>query len=258
MNTRLIKMFCKSNKTANEKMSSLYELFLTQKYSPHGTRKCLRPVTMPRGDFELGLLSLGSKVARLAGEKCLRYPEDQYEKFILEQEKVSKDFWDYVHSIGKSNTLEPVVPPPVPVSSTTEPKASPQHEDLVTKKEISLEEAEKKCYEGLLPINWAMMSFPQKVDFTKKVYHKGFREYICAQDKKIDNFFLQAKDKSGGATNMPIYVTLFSFPSDNYSVEAKGLLKMFVGILNDVGRAKLQYVEYNEPTRTVEIREVRG
>ena len=40
--------------------------------------------------------------------------------------------------------------------------------------------------------------------------------------------------------------------------EAKGLLKMFVGILNDVGRAKLQYVEYNEPTKTVEIREVRG
>jgi hypothetical protein len=236
MNAKSIKAFCKSHKTANEKMANLYERF-----SDIHKGKCTRE------DFELGLLSIGSKVARVAGERCLRYPKDQYDKFIREQEFVSQEFWTYVHSIGENNNVTPSI-----IEKTIEPVIPEKAPEALSEPDPS--EMESKCYEGLLPGNWTVMTLPQRIDFTKKVHHKGFRAYILLKDKDLKNYFSKVKQQPVG---MPIYVTLFSFPSDNYSVEAKNLLKLFIGVLNDVGRARLQYVEYNEP-KTVEIREVRN
>jgi len=261
MHLRVIKSFCKGNKTANEKMSVLYDKF-----------SVIHKGKYPRKDFELGLLSAGAKVARLMGEKCLRYPHDQYEKFIREQEFVSPEFWAYVHSIGESH----LVPVPSPIKKVNCPARAKEtttpFSDAFIKKEISqspikkeppIKEAsksqtppdpEEKCYEGLLPGDWPVMTLSQQIDFTKKVHHKGFQEFILSKNPQIKTYFSKVR---GAPVRMPIYVTLFSFPSDNYTAEARGLLKTFVHILNDVGRARLQYLEYNEPP-TVEIREIRN
>ena len=250
MDTKILKQFCKNNKTVGEKMGTLFEKFNQIQY----VRGKEAPIQ--REDFEMGLLFMGSKVAKKLKENCLTYPKDQHEKFIREQEFASQKFWNHVHSITEP---QPAVTEPQPSlepsKNVTELVKIEEEKHPESIPELSINDMELKCYEGLLPSNWIRMTLPERIDFTKKVHHKGFRSYIFDLDKKIDAYFKKVKDKPTTA-DMAIYVTLFSFPADNYSTEAKSLLKCFIDVLNDLGRARLQYIECNEP-KTVEVREVR-
>ena len=98
------------------------------------------------------------------------------------------------------------------------------------------------------------MSLSERIDFVNKVQHQGFLKFILEKDKRIGSFFSKVKKPDKLALKM--YVLLFSFPSDNYSEESKNLLKCFIEVLNQIGRASLQYVECSNPN-VVEIREVR-
>ena len=231
MDLKIIRRFLKGVKTAGLTLNEVYQRFLWTK-PPSGDRE----------EFEKALLSVGTHVAKRTLKSCRTYPPDQYWKYIKEQGFVSPGLWAEAHGGQRPPSVpEPVVvPEPKPLATTSIPPA----------------DMEERCYENLLPADWLTLTLPQKIDFTKKVLHKGFKQYIL-RDKKLAAYFSQLKEKDPGPA---LYVTVFSFPSANYSEEAKGLLRVFVGVLNDVGRARLRYVECNEPPMppTVEIREIRG
>lgn len=118
-------------------------------------------------------------------------------------------------------------------------------------------------FADMLPVDWLTMTHPERVDFLNKIQHKGFYEYVLRQDSKLADFV--KKSKSAGRVykeKLDIYVTLFSFPANTTSEEAKLLIKSFVNSLNMKGRARLQYVECSDGDKrkssTVEIREIRS
>lgn len=228
-----VQRYCKSHRTVEKTLNQVYKDF------------CATCGEMQREEFELVLLFLRNRVAKVMQNKCRTYPPDQYEKFTKEQEYVTKGFWNSAHSVKTVFIETAKSVGAITSGSPPFPPAAP----------LSLDNIEKKCYENLLPGNWEEMTRPQRIDFTKKVHHEGFRQFIFSQDPKIGKFFQQMAKKKN-PTVMPVYVTLFSFPAENYSVEARGLLKLFVTVLNDLGRSRLEYVECNEP-HVVEIREVR-
>lgn len=220
-NTNLVRKYCRNHKTTGKTLHMVYQEF------------CEASGFMDREQFELILLSLNSRAAKSTRDRCLAYPADQYQKFIKEQEYVTEGFWESAHS-ERTILLE-----------------SSEGVGAITQ----MGGADTRCYQNLLPENWEKMTNPQRIDFTKKVHHEGFRDYIFSIDPKVAKFFREMRKKS--PNTMAVYVTLFSFPAENYSNEAQGLLKTFVNTLNDLGRSRLQYVECNEP-HVIEIREIRS
>jgi hypothetical protein len=87
-----------------------------------------------------------------------------------------------------------------------------------------------------------------------KVQHEGFLKYILDKDAKLKKYYEGLRKKAD--PKLKIYITLFSFDSKTYSKQSKDLIRDFVATLNNLGRAKLQYVECTNPDM-VEIREVR-
>jgi hypothetical protein len=114
--------------------------------------------------------------------------------------------------------------------------------------------SDKGAYHNLLPLDWTTLSFSEKVDYTLKVQHGGFREFILDSDKKLKDYFAKLTEKKDH--RLRLYITLFSIPADKYTEESKELLKTFVNTLNSLGRAKLQFLECKNPDM-IEIREIR-
>lgn len=114
--------------------------------------------------------------------------------------------------------------------------------------------SDKSAYSNLLPLEWSTLSFSEKVDYTIKVQHEGFREFILDSDKKLKDYFSKLTEKKDH--RLKLYITLFSIPADKYSEESKALLKEFVGTLNSLGRVRLQFMECKNPD-IIEIREIR-
>jgi hypothetical protein len=221
--------FCKSHETKGHKMS---ELFREYRSSLNKNAPSIPPT---QSTFELGLLEIGKRVARVLQEKCLAYVaengSDSYAKFIHENEYVTKEFWDYVLMNGNV----PIIPA-VPSVQQVQEEVSPDDR-----------------YEQLLPLGWVKMDQSERVEFVKKVQHKGFFEYLLASDKRLKDYFSRIKTMTN---SMRLYVSLFSVPAENYSEEAKNLLKAFVEVLNMTGRARLQFVTYTNPD-VIEVRELR-
>lgn len=111
----------------------------------------------------------------------------------------------------------------------------------------------KSTYGGMLPVDWPTWSIGKRVDFVKVIQHKEFRDYVLSLDKKLEKFFLNIKEKP---KSTHVYVTIYSFNSETTSQDAKLHLKGFVDALNQMGRARLQYIECSN-LNTVEIREVK-
>jgi hypothetical protein len=144
-----------------------------------------------------------------------------------------------------------------PAARTRQPKDQKPNWGGITYQPVFLGDPEsetKERYAKLLPVSWVKMTFPERVDFTRKVQHEGFFSYILESDKKLKEYF--SKMNHVNPERVKLYVTVFSFPSDSYSEESKNLLKTFVNSLNMTGRARLQYVQCSEPN-VIEIREVR-
>jgi len=114
--------------------------------------------------------------------------------------------------------------------------------------------SDRGAYQCLLPLDWVTMSFSEKVDYSLKVQHEGFREFILDSDKKLKDYFSKLSEKKDH--RLKLYITLFSIPADKYTQESKALLKEFVSTLNNLGRAKLQFIECTNPD-IIEIREIR-
>lgn len=113
---------------------------------------------------------------------------------------------------------------------------------------------DSEAYGKLLPADWATMTFSSKIDFTLKVQHEGFRKFILENDKKIKSYYENLQQKKD--PRLKLYITLFSVEAGSYTQESKKLLKDFVDSLNNLGRAKLQFVECKDPDM-IEIREIR-
>ena len=219
---RTVRSFCKGHKTRGCKVSDLHKEFV-RKYPD-----------IRLENFEQALLSIKSKTAYDLKNRCTEYVKlngtDSYQKFIRECEYVSFDFWNKMTGEIKKDITQPSETP----SESSEP----------------LDER----YQKLLPANWAVMVFSEKVSFVSKVQHKGFYDYILQSDQKLKDYF--ARMKNSTPRGLKLYVTIFAIPADSYSEEAKNLLKSFVDTLNMVGRARLQYVKCSDPN-IIEIREVR-
>lgn len=196
------------------------------------------------GLFQIVLLKDGSKVAEDVAKKCLQYADrcgvEGYEKFLIEQQYITRQFWNAVvpeeaKYLGEKDEIKPAK------------KTQRQKNSM---KKVSDEE----CYENLLPVKWYEMSRSQKIQFARKVQHEGFFQYILKKDKRIKQHFTSCTRRPSRKLNL--YISLFTFPSENYSKEAKDLLKIFVETLNQYGRSRLQWTELSDPPR-VEIREIR-
>jgi hypothetical protein len=223
--SKRIKSFCKSNKVSDKTLSDLYKLFANQKANK----------AYPYAAFEKGMEELNAAPVRTLKEKIAEYVKtegpDRLQKFCMEQQFVTEGFWDRV------------------VGGLSSKNASPT--PVVIKKA-----QDSDSYDKLLPQDWMRMPLSDRIDFVEKVQyqHPGFYNYLIAKDRRIKEYLKKVKSYKKAPIKM--YVLVFSFPSDNYSKEAKSLLKCFVETLNQIGRTSLQYVECTNPN-VVEIREVR-
>jgi len=221
--THIIKFF-KNNATVGRKVQDLYNNF-----------KCQYGDKLTHEEFEQALFKLKKKCILELKKKCSQYigtnGPDSYDKFIKEEEYVSKNLWNKIFVEKEHVSKQPMLIEDDSPESDTNDK-----------------------YFKLLPVNWMTMDFSARIDFTKKVQHVGFFNYILDGDKKLKNYF--ARMDFAGPERPKLYVTIFSIPAHSYSEEAKSLLRTFVNSLNMTGRAKLQYVQCSEPDM-IEIREVR-
>lgn len=126
--------------------------------------------------------------------------------------------------------------------------------EVLPKAPLTVREDDSDAYERLMPNNWGIMTFSDRVDFMLKVQHEGSLKYILDKDAKLKKYYEGLRKKTD--PKLKIYITLFSFDSKSYSKQSKDLIRNFVAILNNLGRAMLQYVECTNPDM-VEIREVR-
>ena len=224
-----LKSFCKSNKLSDKSLSEAYELYLKGGKNP-----------LNRDDFEAELLNLNIGIAVKEAKACAAFAtihgRSSHEKYVRSNHYVSKKLWKLAME---------------KVQGDVEQQPEDIHQGST---DVLIEINEEETYKKLLPMNWTRMSFSDRVQFTRKVQHDGFFKYICKTDPKIDKYLGALKE--GRHPGLNLYITLFSFPSKNYSDEAKALLKCFVDTLNMAGRSKLQYMECHEPD-IVEIREVR-
>lgn len=227
MSTDIIKQiqaFCKNHETLNLSLNVLFENF--QKYLENKELN----LSYTREDFELGLFHLNKKVIERLTAKCEHYircyGSDAYKEFIKQQDFVTKALWKEMLKKLGIKWFEIDEKPPHTVD-----------------------------FKSLLPLDWLSMPHPKRVDFVKQIQHDSFREYVLGLDPKLKSFFDSVKENKKDI-GMKLYVSLFSFPSDTTSTEAKTLLKKFIDQLNLLGRSKLQYVECSSPP-IVEIREVR-
>jgi hypothetical protein len=230
-----VKAFCKRFKIVGVSMPVLFDE-ISKKYP------------MTRSSFETSMLRLNKKPALNLKTRCLKYFEKEgdyaYEKFCKEQVVVSKEFWILA-------TGSPVIVPPEKFSPSRRAKMS-----TLTKAELLSisEENEQGAMEKMLPVNWKTMVFGERVDFVKKVQLEKFRVYVLDLDPKLKKYFSNLKPRA--IERQKFYTTIFKFPSDNYSIECKNLIKHLVGHLNNFGRASLQCIECTNPN-VFEIREVK-
>ena len=167
--------------------------------------------------------------------------------FLKQKEFVTTNFWE---RLAKKSGLEivveqkPVDPEPQTTVPPVESKALPENKTQPA-----------EDYKTRLPLDWNKMVLPERIDFAKKIQHKGFLTYVLSLDESLAEYLkkLKTKEKKPGIN---LYVSLFSTPSKSTSEESKALLKSFVDSLNMLGRARLEYVELVDPP-VIEIREVR-
>lgn len=241
---QVIEIFCKSRETVNTKISVLYEQFKNFVESRN------LKISHSSSEFELALFFLRKKVVDRVKDKCLKYVEqygsEAYDLFIKNEDNISYYFW--VEMLKKEGMQWPPPERDQNIFLGKKPEKSPEQE----KKEFD----DKRIVEfkSALPIDWADMPFPKRVDFAKNIQHADFKEYVLNLDSKLKTYFKNAVTKK--SSGLKLYVTLFSFQSDTTTPEAKILLKRFVEQLNLLGRSRLQYVECSNPPM-VEIREVR-
>jgi hypothetical protein len=230
---KLVNNFCKSTRTKDAKLQDLFKSFL-KGYPDH----------KDQGLFETTMLSLRKTPAIVCRDNCIKYAMDEgkdkwmeYASFVT---YVSREFWDEsVKGIEDPIAPEPVTPPvKSAVSKTPEVRKA---SNITT-------------YNRLLPADWTTKTFSEKMDFTIKVQHKGFLNFILDSDKKIKEYYSRLEEKRD--PKLKLYITLFSIPAKKYSNESKNLLKEFVDSLNQLGRAKLQFLECTNP-EMIEIREIR-
>lgn len=228
---KLIKNFCKGTRTKGVKLQDLFKLFVK-----------IYPDHKDQGLFETTMLYLRKTPAIVRRDECLKYAmeegKDKWMEYASLVEYVSKEFWDMSIN-GMEDPIEPEAPP----------VESPSVESPVIRKSSNV-----MTYHRLLPADWATKTFSEKIDFTVKVQHKGFLNFILDSDKKIKEYYSRLVEKRD--PKLKLYITLFTIPAKKYSKESKDLLKDFVDSLNQLGRAKLQYLECTNPDM-VEIREIR-
>jgi len=253
------KRFFKNGKTVGLSMDDLYKNFSLVH-------------TVPRADFEIGLLELGKKVAKDLKVRCLEYLKNEgefgYEKICRELVPVTKEFWDVVTSEARNSTPT-IESPKVPERTiSVSPEALQKEPTLDYNPKVIRNKLPKATtpitapnkgdeYYKLLPAGWATLSISERISFVQKIQHEGFREYVLSIDPRTKKFFSHLDETPKKSTKFKLYVTLFQIQSKNYSKESKNLLRCFVESLNTLGRANLQYVECLSPEATVEIREVR-
>jgi len=219
---REIKIFCKRQQTLGHKIYALLHEFKEKRKVPDIILE----------NFEDALLQINARVAVDLQDQCYKFIKlngaDSYLKFTREHEYVSANFWS--KAVEKAEGIKEGIKP---------------KQDVITPDDR---------YHSLLPMDWTMMSFSDKVSFVSRVQHKGFFNYILDSDKKLKEYF--SKIKHTAPNGLKLYVTIFSIQADSYSEESKNLLRTFVETLNMVGRAKLQYIKCSDPD-VIEIREVR-
>jgi hypothetical protein len=245
-----VRRFCKDKKIVGVSLSDLFDNL--SKRHP-----------MTRDSFEVSMLELNKKPALDLKSRCLEYVKNEgdyaYEKYCLEQGFVTKSFWLRATGVKPldidsrpTKTLKVKIVPEV--IKTQDPYKAIEEKNEDPDKDKKNEFISWQSMEKMLPINWVSMPFSERVDFVKKIKNSKFREVVLGTDSKLKKFFL--KSNPNLTPKMKVYVTLFQFPSNRYSEEAKNLLRAFIEILNTYGRANLQFVECTNPD-TIEIREVR-
>lgn len=241
-----IQSYCKNRKTRGRLITALHKDFIAYPTYP----------AIPLHEFEQGLQSLEKKVIKDLEIQCLEFMTihgsslESRASFVKQKEFVTTNFWE---RLAKKSGLEIVVgPKPVdPEPQTTvppvEPKALPENKTQPAE--------QPQDYKTRLPLDWNKMILPERIDFAKKIQHKGFLTYVLSLDESLAEYLkkLKTKEKKQGIN---LYVSLFSIPSKSTSEESKALLKSFVDSLNMLGRARLEYVELVDPP-VIEIREVR-
>lgn len=237
---KLVRGFCKRNIIADRKLADVYLKFRDN-----------YPEISPE-QFEQAMLELKTTPARKSKKLCLEYASKHgsagYTKMIKEQEHVTLSFWYAVTDPPKKEK-----PPPSPLPE--EPTSV--EEEIAVPEEIPrrpIRKIDRDAYAKLLPVNWTEMTYSNMVNFTKRVQHEGFREYIFSKNEKLRKYFERLPKKSD--VRMGLYVTLFSFKGKEYDNKAKELLRRFVTMLNGLGRARFEYIELKDPG-IVEIRELR-
>lgn len=216
--TAKVSNFCKSHKIRGKKLGDLYDCFQEK-----------NPELSDPWEFEKAMLSLRKSPAILCRENCIKFAKhfgnNSWQKFRDEVDDITSFFWNAAIGID-------MIP------------EAPKTERL----------SDEVAYERLLPHNWGIMTYSERIDFTLKVQHEGFLNFILDSDKKLKVYFSNLKEKKD--SRLKLYITLFSINSDQYSTEAKDLLKDFVKSLNKLGRAKLQVIECTDPD-VLEVREIR-
>lgn len=219
-----VKLFCKSHITVG---SSIQHLFAAYRRNPKYT-------DISQFEFELALKALNKTIIKdlvtVGTEFISNIKEDTtfdeaYKAFIAKHQYITRQFWAHLFKDFF-------------------------YENFPEKKV----EKKPESFADQLPLNWLMMTLPERIDFVKKISHEEFKSYVLKQDPDLAKYMKRIKPDS---KKMSLYVSLFSFPSDTTSEEAKQLLKSFVDSLNQLGRARLQYMECTDPP-VVEIREVRS
>lgn len=224
-----VKNFIKKYRTSGQTIHHIYRRYLE-----------INPDTsLP--EFEFEYLKQRPRAADQLLDQIQEYikdnGEDCYEKFIKEFQYISEKLWRRTLNILKYGKKKKSAGLP-------EKNSSPMiSSDLI------------EGYNNLLPVNWVDMGFAERMDFVQKIQHKGFFDYVLTLDPKLKKYCERTLTKSQAAP-IKVYVSLFSIPTDNYSEESKNLLKCFVEHLNQIGRAKLQCIEYQNPN-TLEVREMR-
>lgn len=216
--TAKVNNFCKSTRIRDKKLEEIYNRFIGK-----------NPDLTDQWKFEKAMLSLRKSPAIVCRENCISYAKEKglhsWAEFAKEIDNITADFWSAAVGVE-------VIP------------EAPKTKRL----------SDEVAYEKLLPRNWGIMTYSERIDFTLKVQHEGFLNYILNSDKKLKGYFSNLKEKKD--SRLKLYITLFSINSDEYTEESKKLLKDFVKSLNKLGRAKLQVIECTDPN-VLEVREIR-
>lgn len=230
----LLRAYRKKHKTMGFSLGELYRNFCS-KYPEKKFSEDL---------FQMVLLLDGAQVAKNVAEKCKEYAaregKEGYKKFVIEQQKISRQFWNKVVSENAR-------------SYEVGHQKKTSNEGGVSEGALR-KKSDGECYEKLMPVGWLNMDLPKRIKFAQRIQHKGFRKYVLEKDPRLKEKLPYLERQS--PIKYDIYVTLFTFPSENYSEEAKNLLKVFIETLNQFGRAKLQWTELSDPPK-IEIRETR-